>query len=471
MMRQIKVNFLPWTLWVASTLLLVPGAHADLSGDLDSFFNNINFNATNPGVYEGQNAGYFTGGGIYMRVPRRNYDLLTTQLPKIRAGCGGIDLFTGGFAYMSSADFTNMLQDIGNQAGAYFFMLALRSISPQIESTMSWIHEQMQKFNINNINSCNAARGLVGGAMELFGVQNSACILQLVENGEKYADARLKCTSGGQTPAVVDDPSNSVAKQVAVTGNIAWKMLMKNDYFENDPELAQVMMNLSGTIIVRRDTPGNADSTTSIETVPSILLGNKGKRLLQAILEGGGVDIRKCSNGFDADQCTEMNITRPVTIADGLISRVEDILVSVADKIRADTVLSTSERGLLSATNLPVLKYLTVQQAYLPEARMAYIRTYATLIAKDILFTYLDDLFGKQYASINTLPVRSQEQVELFEKGLTAARQKLVTYKQDVRRQFDEAMAFTTQVRQMEKAVVSRLSPGLFRNATFSALQ
>ena len=472
-MRQIRAHFLSWMLWIAPVLLLTPNAHADLSGDLDSFFNNINLNVTDPGVYEGQNAGYFTGGGIYMRVPQRNYNLLTTQFPKIRAGCGGIDLYTGGFAYMNSADFTNMLQTIGSNAASYFFMLALRSISPQIASTMEKIQSWMQKFNMNNINSCNAARSLVGGAMGLFGVQNSACILQLVENGESYADARLKCTSGGQTPAVVDNPASSVAKQIVVTGNIAWQMLMRNSYFESDTDLAEVMMNLSGTVIVRRDTPGNADSTTSIEPVPSILLGNEGKRLLQAMLEGNGtsVIIRRCSNGTGADQCTEMNTTAPVTITNGLISRVEVMLVSVADKIRADTALSTSERGLLSATNLPVLKYLTVQQAYLPEARMAHIRTYATLIAKDILFTYLDDLFGKQYASINTLPSRSQEQVKLFEEGLTTARREIKTYKQDVRRHFDEAMAFTTQVRQLEKAVISRLSPGMFRNATFSTLQ
>lgn len=452
--------------------LFVPIAQADLSGDLDDFFNNINLNVTNPGVYEGQSAGYFTGGGLYMRVPQRNYTLMTTQFPRIRAGCGGIDLYTGGFAFMNSQDFVNMLQTIGNNAASYLFMLALRSISPQIASTMEKIQTWMQRFNMNNINSCNAARSLVGGAMSLFGVQNSACILQLVENGESYADARLKCTSGGQTPVVVDNPTNNVARQIAVTGNIAWKMLMKNSYFASDTELAEVMMNLSGTVIVRRDTPGT-DSTTTMETIPSILQDARGKRLLQAILEGNGasVTIRRCSNGTGADQCTEMNTSQPVTVHNGLVGRVENMLVAIADKIRNDTPLSLNERGLLSATRLPILKYLTVQQAYLPAARLAYIRTYSTLIAKDILFTYLDDLFGKQYASISALPGRSQEQIRAFEDGLVKARQALNAYKQEVHQHFQEALAFTVQARQLEKAVISRLSPGMFRSATFSTFQ
>ncbi len=455
------------------SMLIVPVARADLSSDLDNFFGNINLNVTDPGVYEGQSAGYFTGGGIFMRVPQRNYNLLTMQFPKYRAGCGGIDMYTGGFAYMNSQDFVNMLQTIGNNAASYLFLLALRSISPQIASTMEKIQSWMQELNINNINSCNAARSLVGGAMEMFGVQNSACILQLVENGDSYSEARMKCTSGGQTPAVVDNPASGVASQVAANGNIAWKMLMKNSYFQNDTDLAQMMMNLSGTVIVRRDTPGDADSTTTIEPIPSIMLTSKGKRLLQAILEGNGagVTIRRCSNGIGTDQCTEMNSHSPVTITTGLVNRVESILISIADKIQSDTPLDATERGLLSATHLPIMKYLTIQQAYLPEARVAHIRTYATLVAKDILFAYLDDLFGKQYASINTLPSRSQELIEKFEKGLVMARQELYAYKQDVYQQFEEALAFTTQVRELEKALISRLSPGLFRNATFATLQ
>ena len=68
-----------------AAIALCAPARADLGEDLESFFGDMNYaNVTQPGVYEGQSAGYFTGGGLYVRNPVREFDLVNVQMPRFR---------------------------------------------------------------------------------------------------------------------------------------------------------------------------------------------------------------------------------------------------------------------------------------------------------------------------------------------------------------------------------------------------
>lgn len=70
---------------------------ANVGQDLDDFFNGIGYasNVTTPAAFESQAAGFFGGGSLYARNQVRQYQLVQLDLPSYRAGCGGIDLFTG----------------------------------------------------------------------------------------------------------------------------------------------------------------------------------------------------------------------------------------------------------------------------------------------------------------------------------------------------------------------------------------
>ncbi|HHI9467664.1 TPA: conjugal transfer protein TraH, partial [Legionella anisa] len=78
-------------------------AHANVSQDLDSFFNGMGYasNVTSPAAFESQAAGFFGGGSLYARNQVRQYQLVQLDLPSYRAGCGGIDLFTGSMSFLS----------------------------------------------------------------------------------------------------------------------------------------------------------------------------------------------------------------------------------------------------------------------------------------------------------------------------------------------------------------------------------
>ena len=72
-----------------------------LQKKMDRFIEKYNttVHAECPKVYKGQMAGYATGGGINVRNQVFNRRPLTVTLPSYSAGCGGIDIHTGGFSY------------------------------------------------------------------------------------------------------------------------------------------------------------------------------------------------------------------------------------------------------------------------------------------------------------------------------------------------------------------------------------
>ncbi len=65
-----------------------------LKEDLNKFFDSMgaNANVSAGDVYQGQKAGYATGGGVSIRNPSINTKLATVNLPEFDAGCGGIDI-------------------------------------------------------------------------------------------------------------------------------------------------------------------------------------------------------------------------------------------------------------------------------------------------------------------------------------------------------------------------------------------
>ena len=456
-------------------LLLTPVAQADMDSDLGSFFDGLNFsNVTPAGAYQGQSAGYYTGGSVFMRAPQRNYTLFSVQWPKVRAGCGGIDLFTGGFSFINSQALVDMLRNIGEVAIAQAFMLALKVISPQIADTMSELQSWAQKFNNMNINSCEAGQQLVGGALEFFGQENGTCMVERVNTyGDSYADAKIACGAGGELESTLNTAknNNSDASKLMITeGNIAWKALMKNSFFASDTNLAEVVMNLSGTLVIKKTDPGTPDTTTLRSVKPSILLDGSGNRLIDILLKGGTASVDGCSDGTLENQCLEF-APKDVTISTGLIEKTRTILNNIQSKIVSDSALDAEETGLLESTALPVQKYLTVGQAYFSGGAMSDIDIYATLIAKDILYTYLNDLLGKMATSAKALQLKKDDNIQDFHNSIIQARNEIRRYKDDTKERFDEALAFTEKTRTYEKALASRLSPGMFRTLSWSAAQ
>ncbi|WP_416380975.1 type-F conjugative transfer system pilin assembly protein TrbC [Klebsiella pneumoniae] len=87
------------SLFCGAVLGLSFSAAADVNGDMNNFFNKLGFasNTSQPQVWQGQAAGYASGGSLYARTQVKTIQLVSMTLPDINAGCGGIDAYLGSF--------------------------------------------------------------------------------------------------------------------------------------------------------------------------------------------------------------------------------------------------------------------------------------------------------------------------------------------------------------------------------------
>ncbi|MCG7988453.1 MAG: conjugal transfer protein TraH [Candidatus Thiodiazotropha sp. LLP2] len=449
------------------TLLTSP-SYADVGSDMNNFFTDMGYasNVTPPGVYEGQAAGYFTGGGLVMRAPSRNYQLASMQAPSYRAGCSGVDLYGGGFSYINSAQLVAALRNVGQNAASYAFMLGLRVISPQISNVLEWVREKAEMINKLNINSCEAAADLVGSFVGLDAKENSQCVLTRYGNGDSMEEARQACGAGGQRNSTLASSSlNSVA---FTRGNIAWRVMWSNMFLRSDKRLMEMMMNLSGTVIIDKDL-SNENSPTNVIALPSILNTQRAE-LLTALLDGSqSVDIQGCVNDSTDMTCTNLT-TKTVSLGvnNGLKDRVQTIMTSIADKIRNRQSLSPTELGLLGATKIPIYKILNVASAMSDTVAGSQADKYSDIVAKDIMFAYINDLLDMVVSSTAGTPFMKSDEGKSYMEGIAEARQQVALLKSE---NFEELSRYVDLIRETqlyERMLVATMSPALAESLRYT---
>lgn len=379
-------------------LYSLPFAWASLNEDLNSYFNGLGFssNVTSPQAYHGQQAGYYTGGSVFMRNRVRDVQLVQLELPSYRSGCSGINLFTGGFSFIDSDQIIPLMQNIMTSSAAYAFTLAMETATPALANTLKYWNDFSSKVNQANINSCEMAESLVGGMWpRVRGAQQRVCQdIGSNTNGlfSDWAQAKQKCGTGNQFTSTMNKARNDprYKNMVFDSGNITWKAIKQNNLFGTDDELAQFFMSLSGTVIIYKDGAGDDAPVKYSPPLPSLMDKDK-NNLIKALLEGGEVTIYQCDT-FDADGCLHPSENGKISVAklQAFGSRIKNLLDDMVDKIVDDQALTPEEIGLLQSTSLPIYKMLNVQAAFAKDKKILDISSYADAIATDILFQYLE---------------------------------------------------------------------------------
>jgi len=430
MKNILKVLLLSF-LWIA-----VESAHADIGNDLKTFFDKSGFssNVTKAQAYQGQSAGYYTGGSIFARTGVRNTQIAHIDLPDFRAGCGGIDLFTGGLSHIKGDEIVATMKNILNNGEGYAFSLALASVSPLIDSVRKEMQKIANDINALNINSCEAAVGMMGSVWpKTQATQGKICqdIGTFGNTGmfTDYAAARQGCTKAENRSEAFSKGKNSEYKDFIVNNtNIAWQIINRNNFLKTDKQLAEFFMSLSGTIII-----GEAGNPNTYRRLESLALNNN---LIKALLYGDKTKIYVCDENT---ACLDPKPQEIEIAADhALVSQVSSMLQNMVNKISTDTgTMSDAEIAFLNATHLPIYKMLSVQAAYYGDA--LDLNSYADLIAAEILFRYLEENLNVIRATAST-----------------------AQYPEDLMKKFmDDIQQVSTKIRTEHKAVQHQMSQTL----------
>lgn len=205
----------PLLVLCAALLTVTPAASADVNSDMNQFFNKLGFasNTTQPGVWQGQAAGYAYGGSLYARTQVKNVQLISMTLPDINAGCGGIDAYLGSFSFINGEQLQRFVKQIMSNAAGYFFDLALQTTVPEIKTAKDFLQKMASDINSMNLSSCQAAQGITHDARHDIDAKASKDF----KEASDYFTSRKVSESGSHT----DNNADSRVDQLSAALNSA----------------------------------------------------------------------------------------------------------------------------------------------------------------------------------------------------------------------------------------------------------
>ncbi|MBF7101100.1 conjugal transfer protein TraH [Photobacterium damselae] len=369
-------------------LMLSNPTVAGVDSDLGSFFDGLTFegNATLPQSYQGQAANYYTGGSAYIRTPVKQMQLATITVPEINAGCGGIDLFAGGFSFINSDQLVSMGKAIVSNAVPFAVDLALQTWAPQLKNVKDRLEAIAREINALSVNSCEAAQAGISALAGFAGVgeKNYICATMGTQNNSfaDWAAAKNGCNNEASANQQVKNATNDPKLKdfVAANRNIIWYSLHKNGFLSGDRQLAEFFMSLSGTIIY--------DDKMSATRYPSLLTSSN--NLIEVMTQGGETSYYRCDTSGQNGCLKPTQATLTINQDKALKHRVAVLLRSIITKYRSDQGLSNNETQFLDSVSLPVLKMMTVslESGYSLESS---INAYAQVISTDLVTAYLQD--------------------------------------------------------------------------------
>lgn len=451
-------------------------ASADVGREMNNFFSGTGAaaNATGPSAFNGQNAGYYSMGNVWMRFPQRNVQPFNLQLPHARAGCGGIDLFAGSFSFINSAELVAMLKAVANNAVGFAFKLAIDSISPSISKTMDELAQKAQQLNQMNISSCETAQGLLKGIWPINDA-NRSVICEQVGNSQglfsDWASSRQGCNNGNKRDQTIrsnNDPAMD-AQLVGEPHNYTWDILQAHtSSFEGfDDDFKEMIMTVVGTIITQPSTDPTVGGTVQ-------LIGPADDSIMQALLDGTQgpnsvpVQVLRCDDPV-IHHClnpTLVSMSVPQTAA--IRPKVRQLIDNIAMDIRTNSPIGDNEKALINVASIPLYKVLAVQAAAHVSLGADELNTITEITSIDILQAMMQNILDGLTQSRTTLVKADEHTAQMWQQSLTEARQRIANRGVAISNRVQMTMQIVDRTVMLESTLQNGLSPGMAAALKFS---
>ncbi|WP_019106779.1 MULTISPECIES: conjugal transfer pilus assembly protein TraH [Pantoea] len=394
----------------AAALFISAPVLADVQGDLNGYFGSLGFdgNVSRAQAWQGQAAGYVTGGSVYLRNQVKQVQLISMQVPSLNVGCGGIDSYLGAFSFINGAELQRFVKQIMSNAAGYAFDLALQTMVPELKQAKDFLQKLASDVNSANMSSCQAAQGIIGGLWPVTQLSNQKICQDIAGESNIFADwaaSRQGCTVGGQGDNVTNRAPDNEKDQVLKNKNLIWDALGRNHLFDGNNELKELVMSIIGSIVF------NAQGQVTILT-PMV----DNRDVITVLMNGGTAKIYGCDT---MDLCLGPTVATVNISSDAaLVSQVRRLMLSIDGKLSSDSPLTDQEKGFINTTSVPVLKYLTNSRSM--GMSPTYLVQVADFIAQDMMIQYLQELVKQASQSLAGRNYPEQAAGELRGNVLTA---------------------------------------------------
>lgn len=441
-----------------------------VNSEMNNFFSDLGVagNVTGPSAFQGQAAGYYTGGNVWTRFPEKTVNPINIQLPSVRAGCGGIDIFSGSFSFINAAEFVAMLKATANNAIGFAFKLAIDSISPEIGNVMGELSARVQDLNQMQISSCETAQNMIGSIWPKTQMTTNYMCQQIGNNQgifSDYARSRWGCGAGGDPANTINQNTDPNVKNLpGIPQNFTWEAL-KRSYPSMSSEFKEFLMTLVGTTIVNT-TGQNTGSTLPRYTSEA----GAGAALYSEMLDGANYNAKvlKCD---ETDKC--MNPTKvdfAVPIATAIKPEVKKLILSMMTKSRDPSqALSNDELVLLGSTSVPLYKMIMVHNASqlgsLSDAEQDYL---SEIVSIDLLNSMANKFLDLAVRSSASFEGADAESLGRWRQQLNDAKHQFSQLKVTNDARFMQTLAIMEKTVMAERSLRTQLSPQLSGAMSFS---
>lgn len=398
---------------VLTAFFATGAAYAQVGDKLDDFWDGIteNANVTSPRAVVGQQGGYFTGGSLVFRAPQEDIRLVNLTAPSVRAGCGGIDIYTGGFSFIDADQFVASLRAIASNAAGYAFQLGIETLCPQCAEQIDKLNAMAQLVNDQSIESCEAAQGLVNSVWP----KSARASTYICENASRtsgifsdHVESRHNCNKEGESNALNSADPDSAARD-PINKNLAWEAIKQLPFARSGGGdarmLAELAMSLTGTTIMRQ---GADDLTPSYEPLPP---KGDSDQLFNAIFAGGAITYFKCTDwtgSIGTTPClTVIESTTNINANQALGTRASVLITSMLSKLAARESLSADEEALLNATSIPLYKMLSVSYAHKGGAAFNDVPMLAEYVGVELVTEFITTSMREATSGVPTAELAS----------------------------------------------------------------
>lgn len=449
----------------ASMALLFSGmTYATASSDLNHFFNNLGYsaNVTGASSYESQAAGFASLGSVYARNQVRSIQIAHVDVPGFRSGCGGIDIFAGGFSFIKSEQIVSFMQNILSNGAGYALNLALETELPEIAHAMQYMQKLANDINGTNFNSCEMGENLTAAVYPKNRAAHQRLCEDIGRNRNVYTDwaeARHKCSTGGEIEKRLEQAKtdSEYKDRVLLDTNVVWDALQLNEFIKSDSSLSEVYMSISGTLVF--------DSKGGMQTYPSLATNQD---FVKALLYGGKLPSYQCKDNGTPKKCVDINVkgSQVIDSKDALVFQVQTILQGVYENIKSGTALTSQQKGLIELTQPSVFQLISASAQQNIGIQSSY--ELAQSVATDLLAQYLANSLEVIRASLAGRDLGSTNEEKLF-KSVQVAQQFVDNFNAETRARFNSALTTNQLVQNNVKQALSALTPILRQSYTGGA--
>jgi len=322
---------------------------------------------TSPGSLKTQQRGYYTGGSFQARWRMSNDYPVSVSPPRFSAGCGGIDLFGGGFSFMDPEFLVQKLERSIQAAPAIAFQMAMDEYCKACVNAMNTMEQITDYLNGMQINDCRMAKGIAAVMVPKKGdstpfqeraekqMQDYAVSSGFSKNGQSVDDSVR--SSGGKSPVETKDmiaECPTVFKTVFSSGSVVDNvtgLVSLSSY-------APLMRGLIGDVQVDYDPTYKNYRITSIEPCK----GNDPGDAFDFITGR----VEKKSTGLSG-ACSAASST---SVHDQITDRMTSIANKLQNKGSGGAALSANDRAFIAGAPFSVLNLLrdAIKGNYVDEA-------------------------------------------------------------------------------------------------------